>query len=130
MTYFFVLVGTWITSFLCPRKLKINGKNREGEIIYIVFWAIILVSLCGLRRYDVGRDTSMYYYTYGVMQKRTSLREVFGSYNYFEYGFYLTEYLISRVFSYQVHRRCIRQDSDFSGKRHYHASYRYIGRRC
>jgi len=102
MTYFLLLAGVVLTAPICHKKLKLHKKSKDGTLIYIMLWTFILVSICGLRRIDVGRDTSMYSWTYKMMSTYGSWKSAISGYTYLEFGYYGMQYLVSRIFDYQV----------------------------
>ena len=102
MIYYLIILGVIITYPFCNKIIKNKKERIDGALVYIIFWTIILILLCGLRRIDVGRDTMMYSIAYSKMQSRISWKDALDRYSYIEFGFYFLEFLVSRYFNYQV----------------------------
>lgn len=103
MIYYLMIIGCLATAPLINRKFKISRRsNLDGTMFYVILWGIILISVCGLRRVDIGRDTAMYQLIYRQIQSSEIWNARTLMYSSHEYGFYFLMYLVSRLFDYQV----------------------------
>lgn len=90
-----------VSSYICNRNIMLGTYRFQGRNVYVLLWGIFLILLCGLRSIDIGRDTSMYAYIFQSIKNKHTLQELFENYEYFEYGYYLLNYVVSRFVDYQ-----------------------------
>ena len=77
-------------------------KQRNGKILYIILFSVILILLTGLRADTVGKDTAMYHQLYDITRATTSFSEALGLWQNksIEIGYLFLEFILGRVMDF------------------------------